>query len=127
MIVRRYNRVHLRKDTLIIRKVLQESVERRPDCHSIWSLKDKNKQFEIAWEIAKKCVPYKSSSRRCDCLTEKLYIVQGDAKNTLNERSEIANKCRHSNKFSYSAFLKQKRISKILTYFNNIVVLCPLT
>ncbi len=81
----------------------------------VWSLKDKNKQFQIAWEIAKKCVPYKSSSRRCDlCLTEKLYIVQGDAKNTLNERSEIANKCRHSNKFSYSAFLK-KRISKILT------------
>ena len=75
----------------------------------VWNLKDRKKQFEIAWCIVKKCSPYKPASRKCDlCLTEKLVIVEGDSKLMLNERSEIANKCRHSNKFSYRTVLKKK-------------------
>ena len=74
----------------------------------IWELKEKNKQYEIAWDIVKKCVPYKPSSKNCDlCLSEKLCIVRGN-KTMINKRSEIANKCRHSNKFSYSRILSNR-------------------
>ena len=75
----------------------------------IWSLNDKNKQFEIAWSILKKCSPYKTGSRRCDlCLSEKLIIVQGDERNMINKRSEIANKCRHYKPFSYGRILENR-------------------
>ena len=66
----------------------------------IWELKSKKKQYEIAWSIVRKCAPYRPSSKRCDlCLTEKLVIIQARDEGLLNKRSEIANKCRHSNKF----------------------------
>ena len=75
----------------------------------IWDLNDKNKQYEIAWSIVKKCSPYRPSSKRCDlCLTEKLVIIQAKDDDILNKRSEIANKCRHSNKFSLSNVLKRR-------------------
>ena len=75
----------------------------------IWNLKDKNKQFEIAWSAVMKCRPYQSTSRRCDlCLSEKLSIVQGDSSKMINKRSEIANKCRHSNKHSYGRILTKR-------------------
>ena len=75
----------------------------------IWNLKDKNKQFEIAWSVVMKCRPYQSTSRRCDlCLSEKLSIVQGDSSKMINKRSEIANKCRHSNKHSYGRILTKR-------------------
>ena len=75
----------------------------------VWDLKDKNRQFEIAWTIEKECIPYKASSRKCDlCLTEKLCIVRGKADEMINKRSEIANKCRHTNKFTYARILSNK-------------------
>ena len=75
----------------------------------IWDLKKKKKQYEIAWSIVKKCAPYKASSSRCDlCLSEKLTILKAKDNETLNKRSEIANKCRHANKFSLSNVLKQR-------------------
>ena len=75
----------------------------------IWDLKKKKKQYEIAWSIVKKCAPYKASSSRCDlCLSEKLTILKAKDNETMNKRSEIANKCRHANKFSLSNVLKQR-------------------
>ncbi len=75
----------------------------------IWELKDKNQQFEIAWKIEKQCVPYKPATRKCDlCLSEKLCIVRGNVDEMLNKRSEIANKCRHSNKYSYGRILSNR-------------------
>ena len=75
----------------------------------IWDLKSKKKQYEIAWNIVKKCAPYHPSSKRCDlCITEKLIIIQAKEEGLLNKRSEIANKCRHSNKFSLSTILKKR-------------------
>ena len=75
----------------------------------VWELKDKNEQFEIAWSIEKQCVAYRPSAKKCDlCLSEKLCIIKGDPDNIINKRSEIANKCRHSNKYSYSRILLNK-------------------
>ena len=75
----------------------------------IWELKSKKKQYEIAWSIVRKCAPYRPSSKRCDlCLTEKLIIIQARDEGLLNKRSEIANKCRHSNKFALSTILMKR-------------------
>ena len=75
----------------------------------IWELNSKNMQYEIAWSIVKKCSPYRPSAKRCDlCLTEKLEIIRAKDDHVLNKRSEIANKCRHANKFSLSNILKRR-------------------
>ena len=77
---------------------------------------------EIAWNIVKKCAPYHPSSKRCDlCITEKLIIIQAKEEGLLNKRSEITNKCRHSNKFSLSTILK-KRLHCWVIIGNNDVI-----
>ena len=66
----------------------------------IWNLKDKNEQFRIDWEIAKKSTPYMNGSKVCNlCSDEKLFILEADPKKMLNEKSELISKCRHRAKF----------------------------
>ena len=75
----------------------------------LWGLNEQNIQYEIAWSIAAKCRPYQATSGRCDlCLTEKLFIVQGDPSVMINKKSEIANKCRHCNKYSLGRILTKR-------------------
>ena len=70
----------------------------------VWSLKEKNLQWDIKWDIAKQCSPYKCGSRRCGlCLTEKLEILKNSDEFMLNSRSEIMNFCRHRRKFKVKA------------------------
>ena len=70
----------------------------------IHDLQDKQIHPNLRWEIEKKCHPYKCGSRRCDlCLTEKLCLLK--SKNTLNKRTELLSKCRHSTKFKLKATL----------------------
>ena len=78
----------------------------------IWKLRNENQQYEIAWSIEKQCMPYRPSSKTCDlCTTEKLVIILSSEEGLLNQRSEIANKCRHSNKFSMGKILKKLLIN----------------
>ena len=71
----------------------------------IWSLKDKNINFTIKWNVEARAIPYTCGSKRCDlCLTEKLLIAKADPKTLLNKRSEIISKCRHRNKFTLKRF-----------------------
>ena len=66
----------------------------------IWQLKDKGKNYNVTWEIARKCQKYKCGSGRCDlCLTEKMLIARNNEPGMLNSRSELISKCRHRNKF----------------------------
>lgn len=66
----------------------------------IWQLKDKGKNYNITWEIARKCQKYNCGSGRCDlCLTEKMLIARNNEPGMLNSRSELISKCRHRNKF----------------------------
>ena len=52
----------------------------------VWELKDKNEQYEIAWSVVKKCVPYRPSATKCDlCLSEKLCIIKGKPDRTINK------------------------------------------
>ena len=61
-------------------------------------LTDKNEQPQIKWNILTKCRPYTPGSRKCDlCLSEKLEILFKTP--SLNKRSELLVKCRHSTKW----------------------------
>lgn len=66
----------------------------------IWNLKESNTQFSINWSILKKARSYSNTNKRCHlCLWEKYFIITADQGATLNSRSELISKCRHSNKF----------------------------
>ena len=71
----------------------------------IWTLKDKEVDFDIKWDIIVKSAPYICGSRKCDlCLSEKLIIARADPGKLLNSRAEIISKCRHQNKFTLKNF-----------------------
>ena len=66
----------------------------------IWSLKDKDTNFEIKWEVRKKATEYQNTTGRCNlCVAEKLVIIRADKKTSLNKRSELVSKCRHENRY----------------------------
>ena len=66
----------------------------------IWSLKDKNINYNIQWEIIKRARAYKGKPSRCNlCLAEKICILRSTSNSLLNKRSELISKCRHENKF----------------------------
>ena len=72
----------------------------------VWKLKDDGFTPNVSWSIDTKSFPYRCGTRKCDlCLTEKLAILRNahEKKNTLNTRSEIMNKCRHTIKFKLSS------------------------
>ena len=71
----------------------------------IWKLKDRNLNFEIKWKIIQSAKPYQPGSRHCYlCLSEIYFIIFQPEEATLNDRSEVMNKCRHSNKFKLCKF-----------------------
>ena len=72
----------------------------------IWELKEKNVPYKLSWKILKHGHPYRGGMRTCDlCLTEKVLILTSKDEHLLNKRSEILNKCRHTNKFMLEKYL----------------------
>ena len=66
----------------------------------VHDLKDQDILYNIQWKIHARSQPYQCGTRKCNlCVTEKLEILRSDPRNTLNSRTEIANKCRHNFKF----------------------------
>ena len=66
----------------------------------IWDLKERRLPFELTWKILKKAKPYQSGDAHCQlCLTEICIILFKPEEASLNSRTEVFNKCRHSNKF----------------------------
>ena len=65
----------------------------------IWTLKSHGITPTVKWSIVKR-VNSKTAANYCKlCLTENFYIIQSlDDKNSLNEKSELVNKCRRQNK-----------------------------
>ena len=74
----------------------------------VWDLKEENKNYELKWSILYQSKPYKCGSRKCDlCLSEKYQIMIHTNRincQLLNSRSEIMNKCRHSNKYKINQY-----------------------
>ena len=66
----------------------------------IWSLKEKNIDYSIKWSILDHAKVYTNSTKRCNlCISEKYYIICKPWLATLNKRSELLSKCRHSRKY----------------------------
>ena len=68
----------------------------------IWKIKENHAEMPIIkWSIIKTAPAYNNISKRCLlCLQEKLCIIEHeDQNNLLNKRSELVNKCLHTNKF----------------------------
>ena len=70
----------------------------------IWSLKEKNINYDIKWEIIGRANSYSKQTKKCQlCLLEKFNIICNKSKATLNSKSELINTCRHSKKFLLSS------------------------
>ena len=65
----------------------------------IWTLKDKNIDYDISWRILSNNTVYNSSNKRCNlCLKEKFFIICHPELSTLNRRNELVSSCRHRKK-----------------------------
>ena len=74
----------------------------------VWKLKEEGVQHEIKFKIVRKAKEYSPKTGMCNlCLNEKLMIMEADQKIYLNDRTEILNKCRHSNKYKLNELLKK--------------------
>ena len=66
----------------------------------VWQLKEAGVDYTIRWKILDKAQAYSNATKRCKlCTLEKFYIICKQELATLNKRTELANTCRHANKF----------------------------
>ena len=73
----------------------------------IWNLKDHNLDYAIKWKILCRAPCYSNRTKRCLlCIAEKFYIICHSNAATLNKRTELISKCKHSDKY----FLKNVKI-----------------
>ena len=62
----------------------------------IWSLQDKQENFNINWKVIDRARVFNPINRRCGlCTKEKYYIIFQPDGATLNQRSELYSTCRH--------------------------------
>ena len=66
----------------------------------IWSLRDRNLNYNIKWEIVAKGKPYSNKRKKCNlCLEERYYIRYHPEKSSLNRRDELTPACRHRTQY----------------------------
>ena len=84
----------------------RNSINHRPSENSksttlsthIWKLKDRDKSFDIKWQIIGKAKSFNPTTKRCNlCLKEKFFIIFKPEGASLNQRSELFSTCRHRN------------------------------
>ena len=62
----------------------------------IWTLKDKDEQYSIRWDVVTRAKPFSPVSMRCNlCIEEKFQILFNPSQASLNSRLELFNPCRH--------------------------------
>ena len=62
----------------------------------IWSLKDKNSDYEVTWKLKYRGADYNPLTKKCRiCLKEKYFIMHDRGGSTLNKRSEVFHTCPH--------------------------------
>ena len=72
---------------------------------AFWQLKDTGQNPCIEWNIATRTTPYHPGAKECNlCLSEKLAILRADPNTSLNKKTELNGKCRHTNKFKLRNF-----------------------
>jgi len=66
----------------------------------VWTLKDKNIDYNMQWRILKHAQPCNKNSPLCQlCLWEKYFIVYKPTYASLNTRSDFISTCRHAQAF----------------------------
>ena len=71
----------------------------------VWSLKEKNKEYNIKWDIVKQVPSYKPGGKQCSlCSNVKLYILKAEKGSILNKRSELFSRCIHQRRFLAGKF-----------------------
>merc|ERR1712083_155645 len=75
----------------------------------IWELKDKEKDYQIKWNIIARANPYTPTSGKCNlCVTEKTLIANYKGKTQLlNSRNDLMAKCRHRDKWLLSKWIRK--------------------
>ena len=77
----------------------------------IWKLQEKNKTYQLYWEILEKVPKYRPGNVFCNvCTSETLWIIAGDGPDLLNKKEEFVSKCRHKRKFR---LVRVKHSSKV--------------
>ena len=75
----------------------------------VWSLKEKNQEYDIKWDIIKHIKKPKYGTKVCRlCITEVSEILK-NKDNPLNKRTELMGVCRHRYKFSLKNWKKEKK------------------
>ena len=64
-----------------------------------WRLKELKAQPQVQFYILKRCQPRKRTGICYLCLNEKLFIIEYQGNDLLNQKNEFISKCRHKNKF----------------------------
>ena len=64
-----------------------------------WRLKELKAQPQVQFSILKRCPPTKRTGICYLCLNEKLFIIEHQGNDLLNQRNELISKCRHKIKF----------------------------
>ena len=75
-----------RKDTELLKK--------------FWALKELKAKPQVQFYILKRCWTTKRTGICYLCLNEKLFIIEHQGNNSLNQRNELISKCRHKNKLN---------------------------
>ena len=65
----------------------------------IWTLKDRNIDHTLTWNIIARAKAYSGGSKFCNlCITETFFIMCKQMPGPLNKKSELISTCRHVNK-----------------------------
>ena len=64
-----------------------------------WRLKELKAQSQVQFYISKGYRPAKRTGICYLCLNDKLFIIEHQGNDLLNQRNELISKCRHKNKF----------------------------
>ena len=65
----------------------------------IWTLKDRNIDHTLTWNIIARAKAYSRGSKFCNlCITETFFIMCKQMPGSLNKKSELISTCRHVNK-----------------------------
>ena len=64
--------------------------------HHIWTLKDKDIEYDLRWKILGRAAPFNPISGVCElCTLEKYFILTQPLQASLNKREEMFNFCYH--------------------------------
>ena len=64
-----------------------------------WRLKELKAQSQVQFHILKRCRPTKRTVICYVCLNKKLFIIEHQRNDLLNQRNKLISKCRHNSKF----------------------------